>query len=157
MPDLRIPRSAIIAAWLDPNLTAQKAAEKVGYKRRRALWIRAKAMGLPPRRLGRPPIIAGPLFEAMWRSGVMSREIARVFGGCAQPSVSQAARNAGLRPRKKGPQSGGITLDQFAEMQVLARLSRAAATEQAAMINAEMADGCGSAGQLVGAKHARAA
>ena len=157
MPDNRVPRSAIIAAWLDHTLTAQQAAEKVGYKRRRALWVRAKALGLPPRRLGRPPIIAGSLFEAMWRAGVMSSEIARVFGGCAQPSVSQAARNAGLPPRNKGPQPGGITLEEFAEMQVWARMSRTAAAEQSAMINAEMADGCGSAGQLVGAKHARAA
>lgn len=157
MADKRIPRSAIITAWLDHTLTAQQAAEKVGYKRRRALWIRAKALGLPPRRLGRPPIITGPLFEAMWRAGVMSREIARVFGGCTQPSISQAARNAGLPPRNKGPQSGGITLEEFAEMQVWARMAATAAAEQAAMINAEMADGCGSAGKLVGAKHARAA
>ena len=153
MPHVRVSVAAIRAAWLNPSISVQEAATAVGYKRRKALWKRAKGLGLPPRPMGRKPVIDGALLAEMWLSNVSSHDIAHHFG-VKQPSVSQAARKAGLPPRRGGPQMGVMRIHEFWLRRALAVSAR---MEQAAMINAEMADGTGKAGMLVGQQHARAA
>ncbi|MES8537217.1 hypothetical protein U6X77_12470, partial [Cutibacterium acnes] len=76
----RIPAAAIRRVWLDPNLSTAEAAARVGLARSN-LWRRAKALGLPPRKVGNQfSITDDARFAAMWRAGVLGRDIAAHFG-----------------------------------------------------------------------------
>lgn len=148
----RIGRAELAAMWADPDLTRTDIARRVGLSDA-GLTRRIKAMGLPLRGSGstkRPSIHPRdePLFCALWRAGVGGAEIAARFGTCYR-TVANTSRRLSLPARNPGTRPS-MTAAQFF-MRITAR------AEQAAFINAEMADGCGVAGKLVGQKHARAA
>jgi hypothetical protein len=151
---IRASASAIRTAWLDQSLTVQQAAASVGYVSRKAFQLRAKALGLPPRKTGQMTLIGGPLFAAMWAAGVMSSDIAAHFG-VKRTSPSQAARKAGLARRPLGPLPGAISISEFWQMRAAERWAQTAGIEQAALINAEMADQIGNC--IVGYQTKRAA
>lgn len=77
----RVPMARIREAWLDDTLTTAQAAEQVGLTRAN-FWRRAKALGLPPRKRGKPWRIASDReaeFTDMWQRGVPVAEMARHF------------------------------------------------------------------------------
>lgn len=98
--DKRIPDAVIRRAWMDPSMTSAAAARSVGLSRVH-LWVRAKALNLPARQEGRPPVIPVDELEVLWRANVMVRDIAALYG-CPFSSVRQLARRHGLPARPKG-------------------------------------------------------
>lgn len=161
MTDKRIPIAVIRAVWLDSSLTAKQAGEKIGMSRN-SLSKRAKALGLPKRRVGHPARLEGPVFIAMWNAGCSSHAIAQHFK-CHRLSVCQAARRlreAGepIIPRSAGGNRPGMTLAQFKEMLLSKAMARAAVAEQSAIIGAKMADQISKTpGSYTGARMIRAA
>jgi len=138
----RISNADIRRAWLDGSITTAQAAASVGLHRVN-LWRRAKALGLPRRRNGGPPVLfAGPEFVAMWCAGVGIADIAAHFGG-RPTGVKDAARRLGLsrRPAPHRP----IPLAQYrarcAEEALAARMAAAARQERQALRLADMVDG----------------
>lgn len=108
--DKRIPNAVIRKAWLDPNLSKLEAGAVIGLSHVR-LWVRATALGLPPRKCGRRPVIPEGELRVLWCAGVLSREIAALYG-CPEASVRQAARRVGL-PRRPMGYHETITLQEF--------------------------------------------
>ncbi len=139
MSDKRISAARIREVWLDESINGTEAARRVGLSRVN-LWLRAKALGLPKRKTGRPHSIPPRLFRAMWEGGVRAQEIADAFGRPLS-SVEQTARRAGLGRR---PHGSHCTLEQWRERQrqiALANLMAAdAKITRAEMIRAEMVD-----------------
>lgn len=125
----RISNAAIRKAWLDPDLTAGQAAAVVGLTRSN-LWLRVKALGLPPRRPGRRETCPrGPEFVAMWRAGVRAADIAAHFG-CHVLTVSRVAAELGLKKRRQGTKP--VPLLRY-RMQVVAQAENAALAAQKAV------------------------
>lgn len=96
----RIANARIRAAWLDQSLTTAEAAAQVGLTRVN-LWLRAKSLGLPPRKGGRRPIVPADRtaeFARMWMRGDPVAVIAAHFGISA-PSVVYRCRSLGLPGR----------------------------------------------------------
>ena len=154
MADKRIPRSAIITAWRKPGATGASIAKAVGLSHSQACR-RARDIGLAIKARGRPSRFDDATFAAMWNAGVVRADIAAAFD-TSPTYVTAIAKRLDLPSRKHGS-TRKLTAEEFDQTRLGIAMAATAAAEQAAMINAEMADGCGSAGMLVGAKHARAA
>ena len=152
--DKKFAIAAFRRAWQDPASTGVSVAKQFGIGHVVAIRL-AHSLGLPPKPKGRPSNIVKDPFVEMYLADVRLADMATVFG-TSIGSMSKAAKRLGLPPRGKGHRAT-MTAAAFDQFRHLRDMSRTAAAEQAAMINAEMADGCGSAGMLVGAKHARAA
>lgn len=136
-----ISNAAIRRAWMDFSLTGEQAAAQAGLSRVN-LWLRARAMGLPPRgKGGRPFVFTEPEFSEMWRAGVSVADIARHFGGAAS-AVGQAARRRGLPPRQTGRRPIGLEQHRarLADEALAARMRAVARQEAQAMRLAEMVD-----------------
>ena len=156
---------AVFAAlWQNHAVPTQRIADAMGITRQGASW-HARRMGLPSRAKVRRRLVEPELLAEMWLAGVSSREIAAHFGMAHHSCAVTAAKNLGLPRRKRGPSgtmNGGwlptITAAQFlsdkAQGILGARMAEAARVEQAAMINAEMADR-DSCNRMVGFKQAR--
>lgn len=102
MSDKRIPGARIRALWLDQNISVAEAGAAVGLTRSR-LSVRAKALGLPSRKLvaGRRMVLAD--LRRFWADAALTNaEIAARMGYCER-YLSQIARKLGLPPRPLGP------------------------------------------------------
>lgn len=139
MPDHRIPASEIRRVWLDPNLTTAQAARAVGLARSN-LWLRAKALDLPPRKPGNPfAAVEVATFAEMWTAGVSSREIARYFD--IHPMTVRSLRDrCGLPPRPAGGHKDVVTLIDFDQMRLARAMAATAALEAAAFQERNMID-----------------
>lgn len=98
--DKRIANAEIRRVWMDPGLTTAEAAAEINLSRVN-LWKRAKNLGLPPRKEGRPPVIPEPELRVLWLADVLVRDIADLYR-CPTNSVRQASRRLGLDRRPSG-------------------------------------------------------
>lgn len=149
----RISPAALADMWADRELTRAEIAQRVGLSDR-GLTQRIKAIGLPLRGFAntkRPSIHPRdePLFRALWVAGVGCEEIATHFG-CDTRTVGHTCRRLSLPPRRPGTRPKA-TIEQFRQAQLGRVLALDAALEQAAIINAEMADVVGRSKLPVGA------
>lgn len=127
--DKRIPAAAIRRAWLDPGLTRAEGARLVGLTRVN-FWLRARALGLPQRKGGRPKVLPEALFARMWLAGVRAADIAAHYGtGAVTPW--QTARRMGLPSRARGERRIGLAefLAAEAEAALARRMARTAEAE----------------------------
>jgi hypothetical protein len=100
---------------------------------------RAHRAGLPHRKFGPKKVgIGGPEFPRLWLDGVKTRDLIALYR-CDHLAPARHARRLGLPPRGKAwiPK---MTLQEWKERQLAARLAASAAETRAALINAEMAD-----------------
>jgi hypothetical protein len=125
--DKRIPSADIRRVWLDPSLTTAAAARVVGLTRTN-LWVRAKALGLPPRKKGRPHVIPPDQLRLLWAANVRVADIAERYG-CPFGSVRQAAKLLGLPARPMGKHAT-ITLQQYRDQLLGRAMARAARRDQ---------------------------
>jgi hypothetical protein len=89
--------------WLARHIPREKIAERLGVTPQ-AVSLKAKTLGLPPRRDGSVCKTHGrdDLFARMWLAGVDTAEIARYFGYSHRSAVSMRRQHLGLPPRTKG-------------------------------------------------------
>lgn len=129
----RIPAPVIRRLWLDERLTTAEAAAQAGLSRSN-LWLRARALGLPPRKLGRKYEIADiALFTAMWKAGVHGPAMAAHFG-VTYSAIRATARRHGLPPRRLGSRPK-ITIEDFHQL-MLGQQMRATAEVESARLRA---------------------
>lgn len=124
----RVPAAAIRKAWMDRTVDAPTAAARVGLSSR-TLAIRAKTLGLPPRK-GKihPKVIWPEDFTEMWQVNVLCKAIA---SACKRPPVSVAsvtveAKKRGLKMRGTGPNPKGLSLLQYRMMKDAVSVNAAA-------------------------------
>lgn len=79
---------------MDPTLKQAEKAARVGLSRVN-LWIRAKGLGLPPLKEGRPSVIPDEELKVLWAADVLVADIARLYG-CQITSVRPSARRLNL-------------------------------------------------------------
>lgn len=119
-----IPAAMIRRLWLDERLSTAEAAAQAGLSRSN-LWLRTKALGLPPRKNGRKYEIHDlTLFKRMWAAGVHGPEMAAHFG-VSYSAIRMTARRHGLSPRRLGCRPK-ITIEDFRQL-MLAQQMRATA------------------------------
>jgi len=124
-----IPAALIRRLWLDERLSTAEAAAHAGLSRSN-LWLRAKALGLPPRKQGRKYEIADlALLTAMWEAGVHGPTMAEYFG-VTYSAIRATARRHGLPARPLGTRPK-VTLADFLQSQLAARMAPAASDENA--------------------------
>lgn len=131
--DLRLSDARVRELWPGTELTRRtvKALAGCSYE---TIRLRARALGLPARPTGRSKL-RGPLFESLWRAGVSSREIARLFGA-VEASVGVAAAGLGLPPRRRGGWCPLMTLAAFQERTLAAAMQARSAREARAIMAA---------------------
>ncbi len=103
MADKHVPNAAIRRVWLDPRLTTAEAAAEVGLTRSN-IWLRAKALGLPARKLGTRYSILPPdeaEFADLWLGNVAASAMAAHFN-VHFTTISKTARRLGLPLRQPG-------------------------------------------------------
>jgi hypothetical protein len=110
------------ALWADATLSNADIAARCGMSRD-MVTFHGRSLGLPRRRSGRRSQFGfDATFDAMWRAGVLAREIARAYG-CSARLVPHTAAQRGLPAR--GRFAGVVvTLADFRALQL--RLSMAA-------------------------------
>ncbi len=109
-----IPAAVIRRLWLDARLSTAEAAAQAGLSRSN-LWLRAKALGLPPRKPGRKYEIHDlALFARMWAAGVHGPDMAAHFG-VTYSAIRATARREGLAPRRLGTRPK-VTIEDFRQM-----------------------------------------
>ena len=98
-------------------------------------------------------------FDAMWRDGVLIADIMAAAKGRLTDvrCVSREAKRRGLPPRNRNCRWTALTINEWRELQLGKAMAVSARAEQAAIIDAEMADAIGHRLFLVGRDHARAA
>lgn len=144
----RFPAAAFIAAWSDHTQTIAAIASRFGMCT--ATVKRAAAsMQLPGRPRGAPVKVDRARLAVLWRAGWTCCEIGAALGVSAA-SLHYHINDMRLPRRGKGVGGGG---DAFSRLRK--HMARTAALEQSAIINAEMADGAPTGGQLVGQAKAR--
>lgn len=114
--------------WEDESLTLMAIGQRLGISAQ-AVVCRADARCLPKRKIFRDRAITDPEFPAMYRAGVSTRELQELYG-CAHTVIPKTARAMGLPPRNVGRWSS-ISIAQFREQQLLARMAEVAAAERA--------------------------
>jgi hypothetical protein len=124
--------------WADDRFTNAQIAAAFGLSERHMGAV-ARRFELPPRRLGPKIIYDDALIARMWQAGVALSEIATVFGRCRY-TLSHHVRCMGLAPRRAGLRPL-MTLAQFYEAELGARMAESARETRDAMALAEMADG----------------
>lgn len=138
---IRIPPAALRAAYADPDRTMDSIAAEFGISMR-GLRKRIKAIGEAPRSLAtkRPSITTAqePLFRRAWAEGVPAGDIAAHFG-VSYRTIANTVDRLGLPKRRPGVKSKA-RIAHIVQERMAAAMARTAAIEQAAMINAEMAD-----------------
>ena len=155
----RASPAAVRAAWMDHSRRVKDIAAEFGMCHR-ALRMRAKGMGLPVRskatKLHSVSPDQEPVFIALWDARVSLVDMAAFFRVC-QTNIVNTRLRLGLPDRGRGARPRATVATIIAELQQskLARAMAASASiEQAAMINAEMADR-NSCNRMVGFKQAR--
>lgn len=124
-----IPAAVIRRLWCDTRLSTAEAAAQAGLSRSN-LWLRARALGLPPRKTGRKHEIHDlALFARMWVAGVHGPDMAAHFG-VTYSAIRATARREGLAPRPLGSRPR-VTVDDFRQLMLAERmLAEAAAARQ---------------------------
>lgn len=124
---VKVSQPAFAALWADRSLSLTDIGQRIGGLHPVNVGMLGRRLGLPPRIGGRKPRFSfGPEFEAMWRAGVKSREIAR-FYGCCQPRISREVVQRGLDQRLAQKGRKGITLAEFLETEIARAMVRSAA------------------------------
>ena len=139
-------------AWARTDLSLSDAAALVGLKGQ-CFRKRAAKMGLPKRKCGARPVNLPDNLTSMWQSGVASEALAEKFG-VAPSTIILEIKRRGLKNHTKAHRA--ITIAEWAERELAARMRATAAAEQRQMILAEMADCIGTV-RPVGAEKGRAA
>lgn len=155
---VRLSNAALRAAWRDKSRTVISIAAEFGLSTR-AIRVRAKALGEPVRshNTKRPSITPAmePLFKEAYAAGVKSADLAGHFK-ISERTVANTVERLRLPKRGQGRRSG-IGMADFLQSRAVASLARTAAAEQAAMIQAEMADARSGGGLMtlryVGGRH----
>lgn len=121
--------------------------------------LAVKRLGLPARPNGgvrgtRAMVLNGSdgRLREMWEAGVRRADIAAHFG-FKPAGIRRALKSLGLDPRPVGGANRTITLDEFLQIELAARMAESAARTQAEMIRRNMADYSGS--RPTGIEHAR--
>lgn len=139
------------------DLSCTEIAKRLNIHRD-TVWRKARKLGFkrPTRNNYRHKIKWPADFDLMWRAGVRQTDIMATADGTVRyfRSVSNEARRRGLPPRTAGCQRRLISLDDYRAMRLGRAMASAARVEQAAMINAEMADKRRD-NRMVGSEHAR--
>ena len=124
--DRQVQNAEVREAWLNLSQTSEQAARSLGMTRK-ALARRAKKMGLPPRRPGRPTLIVKAILVPLWRANVRVSDIADLFK-CPTTSVTQAARRYKLPQRTRGRHIL-ISLDEYRQQLIKRQKARQARKE----------------------------
>jgi len=124
--------------WGDPALTVEAMAATLGCCSK-SVGLYARQWGLPPRRGGYQVRLDPDRLARLWRAGVSIREIASHLG-CGATTIQRAARCAGLPPRPVGVPAA-LTLAQFLQDDLAARMQRLARRERAAQVAVGMMAG----------------
>jgi hypothetical protein len=150
----RISPARFREIWMDHSISRDEAAARVGMSARYMQDI-ASRMGLPRRpNYSRPKVITNTaLLRDMWAAGLSTRDIARAFN-CGPQTVNRKARAIGLPSRHRGF-TGRISLAEYMADTAILAMQKAARVEQAAIINAEMADFQRTGGHAIGFQHAK--
>lgn len=142
-------REIFAVLWNNHRVPTARIAETMGVTRQAVSW-HAHHMGLPSREKLRKRKSDPALLSEMWLAGVRAADIARHFGLAHHSCAVTAAKKLGLPGRKRGASgrmNGGwepnITLEEFLEARLGARMAEAARIERGALINAEMVDQIG--------------
>ena len=136
----RISQKRIREAWQVAETKTKKvmAAELGVDPRTLRSW--AKLAGLDCLPDGPRPSYDAEFVKAAWQAGVSGYQIAAFFG-LDQSTISHAATNRLGMPKRRPGFQPAMTMDQFLETRLSARMAEAARIEQAALVNAEMVDG----------------
>lgn len=153
---IRISPAALRAAYADPDRTVASIAAEFGMSMR-GLRGRLHAIGEAPRShcTKRPSITPAQesLFKQAWAEGVPANEMAAHFK-VSYRTIRNTADRLGLPKRRPGVK-GKVRIAHLLQERMAVAMARTAAIEQAAIINAEMADRRGGGGtiasRLVGA------
>lgn len=151
---IKVSPARIRALWMDHSRSVQQAADTIPMSGRHFAEL-ARRMGLPRRPVNRPPdaITNKAEFRLMWNAGLSTDDIAEACG-CHRRTVLKQAHRMGLPSRHRGFK-GRCTVEQYRATKLRLLLEQAARIEQAAIINAAMADK-GRDNRLVGIRQARA-
>jgi predicted DNA-binding transcriptional regulator AlpA len=141
------------ALWLDPNLGRKEVMAATGMCKS-TVWLWAKRLNLPRKRMGRTEVANQDQLRALWLAGIGIAEIAGFFSA-SESTIFKATRRMALPSRRPGTRPE-MTLAQFRDTLLAKAMARDAAAEQRQMILAEMADCIGSV-RPVGAEKGRAA
>lgn len=135
-----ISHKRIREAWAASHTKTKRAvAAELGVDPRTLRnWARDMGLGCLPD--GPRPSYDAELLRAAWLAGVSGYQIAALFG-LDQSTISHAATNRlGLAKRKAGTKPK-MTMAQFLEARLAARMTETAKIERAALWDAEMIDG----------------
>lgn len=151
---LRIPPATVRRLWLDTSIRTEDAAAELGITRQ-GLSDMARRLGLPSRakNYGLQKRGSDADFRHMWLAGVSVEDLARHFGYVDHRGVCQRRRMMGLPARTRGGKGRGrrwketISLSEYRERQIAARMDAVAAAERAQMRLAEMVDGRATTGR----------
>lgn len=131
--------------WLDMSITTAQIGEQLGISQQ-AGCARASTRGLPKRRKGPAPTVSeDEVFRAMWISGVSNLEMAKRLG-ISERTVRNHVSRLGL-DRRCGGTNHGITAEEFAQAQMIARMRDDAALVKAQWKLAEMVDAPATSGR----------
>jgi hypothetical protein len=138
---IRISPAALRAAYADPDRTIASIAAEFGMSMR-GMRKRIKAIGEAPRSLAtkRPSITLAqePLFRQAWAEGVPAGDMAEHFG-VSYRTICNTVERLWLPKRRPGVK-GKVRMAHILQGHMATAMARTAAMEQAAIINAEMAD-----------------
>ena len=151
---VRVSRPAFAALWADRSLSLADIGQRIGGLHPVNVGQLGRRFQLPPRISGqKPKVVFGPEFDAMWRAGVKTRDMAR-FYGCSQPNISKEARRRNHPCRDQYPGRPVISLAEFMETGFARRLAESAQETACAMRDSEMVD-APSTSQIMAARRAK--
>lgn len=133
----KISEARFRALWLDPMVRSEDIAALLDITPS-AVRFRAKARGLGRKPLLRDKRITDPEFPALYLGGVSGRDLCALYG-CTHPRLHRTADRLGL-PRRNLRGRKELTLAQYREVALQARMKAAARAEQAALARADMVD-----------------
>lgn len=150
---LRVSNAEFARLYADRSLTLAQIGKMLNISQN-AVTMRAISRGLKARGNAKTHLardVADADFADMWLLRVRIDQMQRHYG-CGRHVIKQTARRLGLPMVSR--RGYGLTIDiaDFPAARLAARMKAAAAAEQAALINAEMADTIGY--RLCGAIHA---
>lgn len=125
--------------WLDSSLSLADVGQRLGISDD-AVSKRAKRRGLPQRSRGGSARRSVPVnFAEMWRAGVATPDLARLCGS-GPDFPTRTAKRLGLASRPVGRGFKAISLADYLQQQLAARLAASAAETRAVMRLSEMVD-----------------
>ncbi|MBK8772911.1 MAG: hypothetical protein IPM06_21110 [Rhizobiales bacterium] len=132
-----VSRARFERLWSDIYITTDQIAADIGVHRSSVAGI-AQRFGLDQRKSGVKPIKAPLEFRLMWLAGVSSREIAQHFCWSRNHTIVIARRES-LPGRRQG-EKAKMSLSEFHQAMMAAKMRHTAAIEQSHMISAGMVD-----------------